>query len=318
MKKFYLILFMAFFVLIGCNESPKNKKQENPEENAGVQIERLLPEVTEREALAKEHYPELYGIYSGDFMIPENDEEINYSRVEYGDYNKKISLKFNRIINDTVYGHSITGGNQRPFVGTYDKTSNVFILNEPGDDKTDGKFELQLKNDSIVGVWRVYQKKNVRIPKKELRLQRKVFAYDPNLMLDRDTDLIDWSSPKEFIDSFVDSDTEEGEEENYSDVGYRVASELIFEINASTQKLTEKDLKNLKKLDLEIIRNSVYARHGYSFKKATYRYFFEMTDWYIPVSDNVDDQLSVLEKENIVLLNRMIKYAEDHYDTFGR
>jgi len=77
-------------------------------------------------------------------------------------------------------------------------------------------------------------------------------------------------------------------------------------------------LKNLRKLDLEIIKNSVFARHGYSFKKETYRYFFEQTDWYIPVSNNVDADLSPMELENVALLNRFTKYAEDKYDYFGR
>lgn len=98
----------------------------------------------------------------------------------------------------------------------------------------------------------------------------------------------------------------------------RIASDAVFKINASKQKLSEKDLKNLRKLDLEIIKNSVFARHGYSFKKETYRNFFEQTDWYIPVSNNVDAELSVMEKDNVALLNRFTKYAEDKYDYFGR
>ena len=70
--------------------------------------------------------------------------------------------------------------------------------------------------------------------------------------------------------------------------------------------------------NVEIIKNAIDARHGYSFKKQTYRNFFEYTDWYVPVSNNVDAELTPLEKENIVLLSRFTKYAEDHYDTFGR
>ena len=46
--------------------------------------------------------------------------------------------------------------------------------------------------------------------------------------------------------------------------------------------------------------------------------FFENADWYVPVSNNVDADLTPLEKENVALLARFEKYAEDHYDTFGR
>ena len=135
-------------------------------------------------------------------------------------------------------------------------------------------------------------------------------------MIDKDSDLIDWTNPKDFEEKYTNSET--GKTEKYKSERNRVASDAVFKINASKQKLTEKDLKNLRKLDLEIIKNSVFARHGYSFKKETFRYFFEQTDWYIPVSNNVDAELSPLELENVALLNRFTKYAEDKYDYFGR
>jgi len=62
----------------------------------------------------------------------------------------------------------------------------------------------------------------------------------------------------------------------------------------------------------------VFARHGLSFKKSSFRYFFESSDWYVPVSNNVDKELTILERQNIALLKRMEEYAEDHYDAFGR
>ena len=134
-------------------------------------------------------------------------------------------------------------------------------------------------------------------------------------MLDPDSNLVDWNNPKDFVEKYTDSD---GKTESYTTSKNRVASEAIFKLNASKQKLSEKDLKNLRKLDMEIIKNSVFARHGYSFKKETYRDFFEQTNWYIPVSNNVDNELSPMEKDNVALLNRFIKYAEDKYDSFGR
>lgn len=82
--------------------------------------------------------------------------------------------------------------------------------------------------------------------------------------------------------------------------------------------MTETDLKNLKKLELEIIRNTIFARHGYTFKKKAVRQFFDPVDWYVPMYDDVQDKLTTLELKNIALLNRLEKYAEDNYDTFGR
>ena len=262
-----------------------------------------------------EIYKEYYGIYTGEFagkgMITSEDVE------EYeGDIYKKISLKINRITKDSVYGQSIVEGNQRPFRGVFNKSSNSFVLDEPGNDKTDGRFEVKLKSDSITGKWTAFNKSAVKASSKILKLIKKEFVYNPNFMLDENSDLIDWENPKDFVEKYTDEET--GKTETYTSSKNRVASDAVFKINASTQKLTEKELKNLRKLDMEIIKNAVFARHGYAFKKQTYRSFFEQTDWYIPVSNNVDNELSPMEKDNVALLNRFIKYAEDKYDQFGR
>ncbi|SHL56631.1 YARHG domain-containing protein [Chryseobacterium polytrichastri] len=262
-----------------------------------------------------EVHQELYGIYMGDFagkeMITSEDGE------EYeGEVNKKLALKINRITKDSVYGQSIVNGNQRPFRGIFNEDSKSFTLDEPGNDKTDGRFEVKLAGDSLTGKWSVFNKKAVKSPLKTLKLTKKQFVYNPNFMLDEDSNLVDWENPKDFVEKYTDQET--GKTEKYTTQKNRVASDAIFKLNASKQKLTEKDIKNLRKLDLEIIKNSVFARHGYAFKKQTYRNFFEQTDWYIPVSNNVDKDLSPMEKDNVALLNRFVKYAEDKYDSFGR
>ena len=75
------------------------------------------------DVVVPEIYKEYYGIYTGEFagkgMITSEDGE------EYeGDIYKKISLKINRITKDSVYGQSIVEGNQRPFRGVFNKSSN--------------------------------------------------------------------------------------------------------------------------------------------------------------------------------------------------
>jgi len=70
--------------------------------------------------------------------------------------------------------------------------------------------------------------------------------------------------------------------------------------------------------DLEVIRNGIYARHGYSFQNRRNRYMFEQVDWYIPVSIDIRTELTDIEKKNIELLKRYEAYAETYYDDFGR
>jgi hypothetical protein len=265
--------------------------------------------------IVPEIYKEYYGIYTGDFAGKEMMKDEMEGEEYEGEVLKKISLKVNRITKDSVYGQSIVSGNQRSFRGVFNEASKSFVLDEPGSDKTDGRFEVQLSGDSLTGKWSAFNKKGVKSPTKTLKLKKKDFIYNPNFMLDEDSGMVDWSNPKDFVEKYTDDN---GKTESYTTSKNRVASEAIFKLNASKQKLTEKDLKNLRKLDLEIIKNSVFARHGYSFKKETYRNFFEHTDWYIPVSNNVDKDLTPMEKDNVVLLNRFIQYAEDKYDSFGR
>lgn len=307
MKNVKLLLIVTIPLLLFNCKKEVSKESASKSDSVYVKNDSLVvPEIHE----------ELYGIYTGIFFGTEKRID-EYSKGSYEEeVTKRLSLKINRITKDSVYGQSIVNGNQRSFRGIFNEAGNSFILDEPGDDKTDGRFNVIIKGDSLTGKWVAYNKFQVKSPLKNLKLIKKAFVYNPNFMIDKDSDLIDWTNPKEFEEKYTDSET--GKTEKYMSERNRVASDAVFKINASTQKLTEKELKNLRKLDLEIIKNSVFARHGYSFKKETYRYFFEQTDWYIPVSNNVDADLSPMELENVALLNRFTQYAEDKYDYFGR
>ena len=263
-----------------------------------------------------EFHKELYGIYTGEFIGKEivKDEQVDSEYIT--EISKRLSLKINRITKDSVYGQSIVNGNQRPFRGIFNKDSKSFVLDEPGDHKTDGRFEVKITNDSLTGKWMAFKKSAVKTPTKTLKLIKKEFVYNPNFMLNEEDDLIDWNDPQKFVEKYIDPQS--GKTEKFTTYKNRIASDAVFTINASKQQLAENDLKTLRQLDLQIIKTSISARHGYSFKKETYRNFFEQTDWYIPVSDNVDNNLIPTEKENVILLNRFIKYAEDKYDYFGR
>lgn len=300
----YTLIALLTVSMIGCKKDGKDSKS-NKDSLTAKKDSVVIPEV----------HQEYYGIYTGDFAGMERmTDDSDGSEFDANIY-KKISLKINRITKDSVYGQSIVNGNQRPIRGVFNETSKTFVLDEPGNDKTDGRFEVKLNGDSLSGKWNAFNKTGVKAPSKTLKLIKKEFVYNPNFMLDPNSDLVDWTNSKNFVEKYTDDD---GKTESYTTSKNRSASDAVFKLNASKQKLTEKDIKNLRKLDLEIIKNAVFARHGYSFKKETYRNFFEQTDWYIPVSNNVDNELSPMEKENVALLNRFIKYAEDKYDSFGR
>ena len=257
-------------------------------------------------------HTELYGNWVGDFVAKVYDTTSNFV------YVNKINIVIKKIEGNKVFGQSIVAGNSRPIAGEFRHVADslIFTMKEPGDKKDDGKFEFSIKNNVLNGTWFANNTKQA-VTQRTFKLKKQSFEYNPNLMLPEDEAYIDYYSEK--IDTIVETQTDSTSvPETYYQETYRSAGDVITKINSSTKKLTENDLKNLKKLELEILRNTIYARHGYTFKKKSYRQFFDSVEWYIPVSENVDAKLTALEKANIKLLERFEQYAKDNYDSFGR
>jgi hypothetical protein len=300
MKNLFCLLLSI--LLFSCNSNEKKSIAKNTDNTQPEEI-----------------HTDLYGSWVGDFTVLERDT----TRAESEMYINKINIVIKKITASEVLGQSVVAGNSRPLKGKITREGNTvhFTLNEPGDDKNDGVFDFEIKNDTLlVGIWTANSnKKEVR--KRKFELVKKAFNYNPNVMLPEEGMYIDYQNPKkEQITEETEGENPEDAKEDitYMETVYREASESIFKINSSTQKLKESDVKNLKKIDLEILRNTIFARHGLTFKTKTVRQFFDDVEWYIPVSDNVNNELTAVEKENVVLLKRFEKYAEDNYDSFGR
>lgn len=302
MNKLTIIALSFCAFLFACNGDDKSKAGGSPE----------LKQATDT-VMPPEIHTELYGIYVGDFEEGRNEEQI-----PEGEYTEpvKISVNISRITEKGAEGRSVVRGNDRPMKGQLTPAGNgfKFTMDEPGDDKHDGRFDFTITGDSLYGTWESYDP-TVKGPKKKFTLVKKPFQYNANLMLPQDWDYIDWGRSKNVPELYTNED---GSVDTIVNQFYRAASDAVYKINASKQKLKESQLKNLKKLDLEIIRNTIFARHGYAFKSKGVRQFFDGVDWYIPVASDVQADLSLLEKENITLLKRFEQYAQDNYDTFGR
>jgi len=87
---------------------------------------------------------------------------------------------------------------------------------------------------------------------------------------------------------------------------------------SSSKLLKEADVENLRPEELRIMRNEIYARHGYSFKLAEMRAHFEPLDWYVPTAVNITTKLTDIEKKNAALIKRYEAYTAEYYDDFGR
>lgn len=87
---------------------------------------------------------------------------------------------------------------------------------------------------------------------------------------------------------------------------------------ASTRLLKEKDVENLRQEELRLMRNEIYARHGYSFIIQDMQEHFAKVDWYMPVALDVKDRLTAVEAKNVALIKRYENYGSEFYDRFGR
>jgi len=68
---------------------------------------------------------------------------------------------------------------------------------------------------------------------------------------------------------------------------------------ASNRLLTYNDVANLPKSELTIMRNEIFARHGYIFKTQEMIQYFSRQNWYRPLYSDVYGSLSEIEKTNI-------------------
>jgi hypothetical protein len=87
---------------------------------------------------------------------------------------------------------------------------------------------------------------------------------------------------------------------------------------SSSKLLKESDVENMRPEELRIMRNEIYARHGYGFKLVDMRNYFEKQDWYMAVSQDITNNLTDKEKKNAALIKRYEKYSAEYYDSFGR
>lgn len=215
----------------------------------------------------------------------------------------KITISLDSISNDVLYGHSVVAGNSRTFSGKFIKENGMYIAEckEPGDNKYDGVFSFTLnpQNETIKGSW-ISNDKKLPVTERTFDLKKVEFKYNPHQEL-----------------GDISAEVYQSNNEN-NDEYERITSDA-GKINASTTLLKKEDVENMYKRDLEVMRNAIYARHGYSFKNRQMRYFFDnYVDWYIPVSTDVSGELTDIEKKNIELIKRYEKHAESYYDVFGR
>jgi hypothetical protein len=71
------------------------------------------------------------------------------------------------------------------------------------------------------------------------------------------------------------------------------------------------ELWDLTQSELRILRNTIYAKYGYIFRSVDLQAHFSKFPWYQAVNGNVDNYLSVTDKENIARIQRRENSLEE-------
>ena len=284
MKLLLTALFLS--LLISCNNSTLVKSAESKKTKSAAIKNPVIKYGIE-------------GFYTGAFEASKYDENKDYT------YSNKITICIDSLNDKMIFGHSVVAGNDRSFAGGYTKDGAIYtaVLKEPGDNKYDGVFTLSIApaGKKIQGVW-IASDKTLAVTERKYELEKQLYKYDPSLEL-----------PEGITDGMIagtyDEKTEKAE----------AVTKDVLKVNASKKLLTGKDIENMYKADLEVVRNAIYARHGYSFKNIRMRDLFDnYVPWYMPVSTDVSAYLTEVEKKNIALIKRYEQHATKYYDVFGR
>lgn len=288
-------------ISVSCNQNASKDAQENiiTEEVQNIDDEKQLTPKQEAKQERKTGMAKdvMLSLYVGAFRAKKMDNKKNPM------LENKITISLDSISSDILFGHSVVAGNSRPFSGKFIKQDGIYIAEckEPGDNKYDGVFTFTLnpQDETIKGSW-VSNDKKLPVTERTFDLKKVEFKYNPHQELGE-------------ISAEVYQPTNSNSDE------YEHITPDAGKINASTTLLKKEDVENMYKRDLEVMRNAIYARHGYSFKNREMRYFFDnYVDWYIPVSTDVTGELTDIEKKNIELIKRYEKHAEAYYDVYGR
>jgi len=295
MKKSILFLMITF--LVACQNDSNTNEMTSTDEPVVTDTSSSNP------AAEKVSSNALEGMYVGYFQSKKTNDQENAS------YSNKINIVIEKIENKNISGHTVVAGNLRPFSGTIN-SENYAEVSEPGDDKYDGEFMFTCYPalEEITGTW-IANDSKLAVSERFFTLKKTTFSYNEDLLIAEITGDENDDYPYAHLT------------ENQNDIGLEVEAITwdAIRINASNKILKKEDIENLYKGDLEIIRNTVYARHGYSFKNRKMRYFFDSyVDWYVPVSIDVRSALTEIEKKNDELLKRYEEHAESYYDYFGR
>lgn len=116
---------------------------------------------------------------------------------------------------------------------------------------------------------------------------------------DRTTDETDKNEEVEINDTLSDKDI--GEDVDYTD---EEEAKGTFLFPSDSVLITDEELEKLDDKKIELIKNEIYARHGYIFTNQALKKYFESFSWYKPNDDYSPKLLNQTEKANLKIIKK--------------
>ena len=313
MKRLLFVCVLFTATISSCTKLIKNENAVIEHESVSMSAKVDLDKIAVK-GISKVSIANLQGLWVGYFNAK---EELSTKKiVDKGKTawhkEQKITVVIDSVKGTTITGYSIIAGLTKNIVGTFqeDNKDIVFQLSEKVKDSDKGTINITIrKNDSILqGDWTADN--NIDIPSRICRFTKKSFSYNPNIDFIR----LEGIKEDEMTKSNVVYPTEYNEWYGAVESNY----DIVYTFNPSSTLLSESDIEGLTKSELMLLRNTVFARHGYAFKKRPLRIYYEKQPWYVPVSSNPKAGLTTIENQNIALIVRYEKNFGQYDSEYGR
>ncbi|MDI9309935.1 MAG: YARHG domain-containing protein [Limnohabitans sp.] len=287
-KMFYLFLIIS---ILSCKNAIKNENSEKLYANNEVKL--FTEPIRMSESLIVNSKEDLLGFWEFD-----DNKEINHS------YLRGIFIFFKKNEENKVIGELYLYGRVEPVVFDLKEKEDKLYLDFLSDsDKIDyEKLQFEIKKGSSNLKVSSYKMSFQEKESKDggLNFKKRIFSYNINSVIDK---------------RFRRED--DGKTKSYGK-RYTVSSDQVLKINPSKFLLKNSEVENLSKTDLYILQNLIYAKHGMAFQNKRLQGYFLTYNWYLPLYENVDKELTDIEKKNIDILSRYEQNAVDYYKVFTR
>ena len=141
-RSFLFFVILVFLVSCGKKNEQESNTSGNTTNQGSTTVETKTNGSENKSEIQKTSSPAI-GSYSGGFTASVYNDRKDYV------YENRITIFIDSLTGEIMYGRSIVAGNNRPFSGKFIKDGSNFRaeVNEPGDDKYDGKFSFTIKID---------------------------------------------------------------------------------------------------------------------------------------------------------------------------